>query len=98
MARLRNRYFLRDDRETELCVDYTVSGGEEPSGMFGPPEDYDPGSSPEVCIEEAWIDGSDLLGAAYAIRINLTDKEQERFETEVCEDPDTWDYYDDYDY
>lgn len=98
MARSRFRHFIRDDRETELCAEYTVSGGEVLSGMYRPPEHYDPGSPPEVEIEECWIDGSDLLGAAYAIRINLTDKEAERFEMEVIEDPDTWEYNDDYDY
>lgn len=78
------RIFLRDDGETELKVEYEVHGGSEPSGLFGLPEDYDPGEAPEIVITEAWLIDDD------ASRVTLTDAETERFETEVIEDPETW--------
>lgn len=90
----RSRIFIRDDGETELEVDYTFRAGSAPSGMFGPPEHYDPGSAAEVEIEAAW-----LLADANkpdAPRVKLTDAEAERFETEVNEDPATWEPDDDY--
>lgn len=84
----RNRIFLRDDQETELSVDYTISGGSEPSGMFGPPEDYDPGSGWEVEIEGAWLlSESDKADAA---QVELTEAERERFDNEANEDPASW--------
>ncbi len=95
---VRNRYFLRDDRETEVCIDYTVRGGECASGLHGPPEHYDPGSPPEVEIDDAWIERIDSQGAAYIENVKLTDKEVDRFECEVIEDPTTWEPYDDYDH
>lgn len=84
----RSRTFVRDDGETELEVDYSFRPGTAPSGMFGPPEDYDPGEGAEVTIEAAW-----LLADANkpdAPRVTLTDAEAERFDTEVNEDPATW--------
>lgn len=92
----RSRIFIRDDGETELEVDYTFSGGSAPSGLSGPPEHYDPGSSHEVTIEDAW-----LLADANnpdAPRVTLTDAEAERFADEVNQDPATWEPDDDYDY
>jgi hypothetical protein len=93
----RARTFVRDDRETELEVDYEVRGGSEPSGMFGPPEHYDPGEPPEVTVTGAW-----LLADANnpdAPEVELTDAERERFEQEVIEDPETWEPdYPDHDY
>ena len=84
MSVLRHRIFIRDDKETELAVDYEISGGEGPSGEFGPPEHYDPGSSMEVCITDAWLYGS-------AVMVNdLTEAEIERFDMEVNEDPEKW--------
>lgn len=95
MARTRSRIFVRDDRETELEVDYEISGGSEPSGLFGPPEDYDPGEAPEVNITDAWrlADAND----PNAPRVTLTDAEAERFAEEVIADPATWEPEDDYD-
>lgn len=93
----RARTFVRDDRETELEVDYEVRGGSEPSGMFGPPEHYDPGEPPEVTVIGAW-----LLADANnpdAPEVELTDAERERFEQEVIQDPETWEPdYPDHDY
>ena len=89
MSVLRHRIFIRDDKETELAVDYEISGGEGPSGEFGPPEHYDPGSSMEVCITDAWLYGS-------AVMVNdLTEAEIERFDMEVNDDPETWEINDD---
>lgn len=97
MAITRNRIFVRDDRETEVEVDYELRGGSAPSGLFGPPEHYDPGSPPEVTITDCWIERIDAAGMAFTEKVTLTDAEIERFETEVLEDPKTWepeDYYD----
>lgn len=84
----RSRIFVRDDRETELEVDYSFRPGTAASGLFGLPEDYDPGEPAEVTIEGAW-----LLADANKQNpppVELTDAEAERFEQEVNEDPDTW--------
>ena len=93
----RSRIFIRDDGETELEVDYTFRPGSAPSGMFGPPEHYDPGEPAEVEIEAAW-----LLADANkpdAPKVEVTDAEAERFEREVNEDPATWEPDEpDYDY
>lgn len=83
-----SRVFVRDDGETEVEVDYTVRGGSEASGLCGLPEDYDPGEAPEIIIEDAWLlSDADRKDAP---RVDLTDAETERFEQEVCEDPETW--------
>lgn len=93
--RTRSRIFIRDDQETELEVDYEVRGGSEPSGLFGPPEHYDPGEPSEVTVTGAWLlaDASNVD----APQVELTDAENERFEQEVIEDPATWEPDDDYD-
>lgn len=74
----RSRIFVRDDRETELSIDYEIDGGSEASGQYGPPEDYDPGCAPEI-----------IIGTIEPLT-ELTEAEIERFEQEVLEDPDLW--------
>lgn len=37
-----------EETEVEVEVAYDVSWGQAPSGQFGPPEHYDPGSADEV--------------------------------------------------
>lgn len=91
----RARTFIRDDGKTVLEVDYTANGGQEASGTFGPPEDYDPGCGFEVEIEAAWL-LSDANNPK-APHVTLTDAEYERFETEVNADPETWEIEQDYD-
>ncbi|MBS67251.1 MAG: hypothetical protein Tp170SUR191951_45 [Prokaryotic dsDNA virus sp.] len=83
----RTRIFVRDDGETELEVDYEIRGGSAPSGLFGLPEDYDPGEPPEITITDAWLlaDANDPK----APRVTLTDAEAERFDDEVLSDPAT---------
>jgi hypothetical protein len=90
------RFFMRDDGETEVEIDYTLHGGSAPSGLFGPPEDYDPGSPPEVTVEAVWLVSERDQNEAVTT-IELTDAEIERFEAEVIEDPATWEPADDYD-
>ena len=90
----RYRTFVRDDGETELEVEYTISGGSEPSGLFGPPEDYDPGSAAEVVVTGAWLVAD--ADKQDAPRVQLTEAEYERFEIEVNQDPATWEVDDDY--
>lgn len=93
MSRFRD--FVRDDEETVLEVCYSVTGGSAPSGLSGPPEYYDPGCPPEVEIEEAWLKAD--TDQADAPRVELTDAEAERFETEVLEDSETYEQEPDYD-
>lgn len=82
---------LADGRE--VLVDYVVDDyGSEPSGMFGPPEDYDPGSGPELHIEKITLtDGPDEP-------IEVSPEERERLETAIAENPDWWMPSDDYDW
>lgn len=82
---------LADGRE--VLVDYVVDDyGSEPSGMFGPPEDYDPGSGPELYIEKITLtDGPDEP-------IEVTQQERERLEATIAENPDWWMPSDDYDW
>lgn len=85
MTRSAIRHFTRDDQETEVEVEYELTGGSDPSGEYGPPENYDPGSSPEMTVTKP---------------DDLTEAELERFEEEVMNDPDSWpelDHEPDYD-
>lgn len=84
---------LSDGRE--VLVDFTVdSYGSDPSGMYGPPEDYDPGSGAELYITKV------VLSEGPDAPIPITDDERERLETILLENPDwyTPDGYDDDDY
>ncbi len=86
---------LADGRE--VLVDYEVEHcGSEPSGMYGPPEDYDPGSGPELYITRVRLADD----AAPDDPIELDDSERERLEGIIAENPDWWmpddDYSDDY--
>ncbi len=81
------RNFTRDD-ETEVECEYSIDGGSAPSGLSGPPEFYDAGSDPEVCVVDCWLVADE--NANDPPRINLTDDENDRFAREVLEDPDTY--------
>lgn len=88
---------LSDGRE--VLVDYEVeSYGSDPSGMSGPPENYDPGSGPELYVTGATIDD----GTPKGVPVVLTNAERERLEEEIASNPDWWmpsgdDYPEDYD-
>lgn len=76
---------LADGRE--VLVDYVVeSHGSEPSGMYGPPENYDPGSGPELYVERATIDDGTKDGQP----VELDAAERERLEDIIAENPDWW--------
>lgn len=86
---------LADGRE--VLVDYEVeSYGSEPSGMHGPPENYDPGSGPDLSITRVRLADD----AAPNDPIELDDVERYRLENIIAENPDWWmpddDYYDDH--
>jgi hypothetical protein len=74
---------LTDGRE--VLVDYVVeSYGSDPSGEYGPPENYDPGSGPELYIEKiVLLDGPDEP-------IEIAPEERERLEATIIENPDWW--------
>lgn len=74
------RTFVRDD-ETELEVTFEFTAGTPESGNHGPPEDYDPGSGPEIFILHASVIGGDTTQ-----RVMLDKFETERFEVETLED------------
>lgn len=88
---------LSDGRE--VFVEFVVEDyGSSPSGLSGPPENYDPGSGPELHIEKVSID--DGTGADLEI-VGLPHAEIERLETEIMDNPDWWTPDDDgpdYDY
>lgn len=101
---IETRPFVRDDQETEIDVEFSFIAGTEPSGMFGPPENYDPGSGPEIEILSAyaWADmgstpsGRSLDPARVDIRDSLTEAEEERIMDEIAQnppEPDEPDYY-----
>ena len=48
-----------DDEQGELEVTFEYTPGQAPSGEFGPPEDYDPGSGAEFeCLRAHRIEGT----------------------------------------
>lgn len=76
---------LSDGRE--VLVDYEVDCyGSEPSGMYGDPEHYDPGSGPELHIERIRLaaDGSS------DDEIVLPDEDRWKLEATIAENPDWW--------
>lgn len=81
------RHYNRDDEaETEILVEIQVDGwGSAPSGLFGPPEDYDPGDGMEFSILKAWLKSDE--DKFDAPEITLTDAERERIEIAFAEDP-----------
>lgn len=73
---------LSDGRE--VLVDYTVDCyGSEPSGMYGDPEHYDPGSGPELSVDGA-------VDSETGEPIELDDAERGKLETTIAENPDWW--------
>lgn len=76
------RTFVRDD-DIELEVTFEFTPGTPESGNHGPPEDYDPGSGPEIYILHACVIGGDATQ-----RVTMDKIETERFEIETLEDPD----------
>lgn len=70
-----------DYSEMDVTVSFTVAWGSEPSGMFGPPENYDPGSANEIeDLRVDLIDGKPpTLGPVY---IAMILDEVERVSTE----------------
>ena len=75
---------VRDDRETQVCVEIAVySWGDLPS--------FDSlGDGPEVGIVDAWLVADENLPDAP--RITLTDAEHERIEAEFVENMPEPDY------
>lgn len=68
----------------DVLVDYVVdSYGSDPSGMFGPPEDYDPGSGPELYVEAVTLIETEE-------KIEISDAERQKLEETIIENPDWW--------
>ncbi len=73
---------LADGRE--VLVDYTVeSCGSDPSGMSGPPENYDPGEGPEIYVTK-------ISDPESGIEIKISDEERGRLEGVIIDNPDWW--------
>lgn len=82
----------RDDW-IEVAVTYEITPGEEPRGLSGPPEHYDPGSGPEVHITATTFEGQPY---------GLSDEDIEKVENWIVthhefqpDEPPERDYYDD---
>jgi hypothetical protein len=88
-----HRTYERDDRDTEVEVEFCVeTWGSPPSGEFGPPEDYDPGEGPLVELVQAHTlrpDGS------HAEKVDLTPTEIKRMTDHFLENPPEPAYPDD---
>lgn len=86
-------YYCRpngDEDDIDIEVHFTLTGGEAPSGMTGPPEHYDPGSAPEFCVEAAYLPNGEMT--------ELTDEEYETVKADVFDrigdfDDDGWEYF-----
>ncbi len=82
---------FRNDEYVEVVVDYGIEEmGSAPSGLSGPPEHYDPGSSTVFRI-------CDITTAPDGSKITLTEQEIEKIDAwlqenhEFDDEPD-WDY------
>lgn len=76
---------LADGRE--VLIDYVVESlGSDPSGLSGPPENYDPGSGPELYIERVRLAADGTSDE----EIILPDEERWKLEQEIAENPDWW--------
>lgn len=54
----------------QLEVKFGWAPGREPSGMSGPPENYDPGDGPDIEIREAKREGDEIA-------LHLTEEQEE---------------------
>lgn len=79
----------RGEDSIDVLVEYDIEEEEcAPSGMFGPPENYDPGSGWAFCINN---EASSDAGI-----ITLTEQEIDAIHDWLCENPPVDDgYYDD---
>lgn len=92
---IETRPFVRDDGETEISVEFSYQPGTPERGRFGPPEDYDPGSGPEIELVAATVwsamgstpSGQSLDPVATDILDDLTEAEEERIMDEIAQNP-----------
>lgn len=72
------------EQDLELEVKLGWCPGREPSGMSGPPENYDPGWGPEIEIKEVRACGGDAP-------IEITEEQEEAIaEWIACNEPADW--------
>lgn len=86
---------VRDDRETEIIVEFTARGGCA-AQTYGLPENCYPAEPPEIEIIDCWkCCDSHRIDAPTVV---LTDAENERICIEILESPDAIpdDYPEDY--
>jgi hypothetical protein len=67
---------LNGDEWVELEVTYEIHPGTPPSGLSGPPENYDPGSGEEVNITKATLNGEPYT---------LSDDDEEKLINKIIE-------------
>ncbi|MEJ0093306.1 MAG: hypothetical protein WDN46_07690 [Methylocella sp.] len=91
MTRTFFQTFERDDGETEITVEYSISDY-LPAQTYGPPESCCPAEGGEVEIVKAWTT------AEPSQDITLTDAEEQRMSTYIQENPPPDDDYDPYDF
>jgi hypothetical protein len=80
--------FIRDDGETEIEVEYSVTPG---CGEMPPAYAHGglPAEDPEVEIQRVRC----LAAKGYHASVELTDAEERRIATEIAENPDWWTDY-----
>lgn len=97
MSETFERKYTRDDDETEIVVEISVSNWGCSAQTYGPPEKCYPAESMEVEIIKAWLDVSGMPPHP----VTLTDAESERMALDFIENPpedDEPDYDRDRDY
>jgi hypothetical protein len=83
------RYWsLSDENQTQVEVFYTYEPGEPASGQYGPPEYYDPGSGPEIEIEEVWNTETDQ-----PTLIEMSEQDAAKFIAYIAENPPEPEYF-----
>lgn len=89
------RDHTRDDGETEIVVEISVSSWGCAAQTYGPAENCYPAEGLECEIVKAWLKADE--DKADAPTITLTDAERERIEIDFAENPPEDDGYDGYD-
>lgn len=89
------RDHVRDDGETEIVVEISVSNWGCAAQTYGPAENCYPAEGLECEILKAWLKADE--DKADAPEITLTDAERERIEIDFAENPPEDDGYDGYD-
>lgn len=61
--------------EEDCMVTCYYGRGVRPSGEYGPPENYDPGSISELCVVKVELDGVEVTGAICKKQMDLIEEQ-----------------------